>query len=432
MLLQWPGFIGDDLFFYVGLQKGYPSGWISFTYSLLLQASVYLFGTSFCLSIINLILYFYILLIFLSLTTWNLKNYKTWILVFILTSPPASLLVLSQNRDSTSSLLITFLVLTLVYNKYATTSIFRFNIYFLSAVGILVTDIRQEARIFIPFLILMIPYSLGFSWSKVLKSSLVFLSLGIAWFALPIKLFDLKTYDAVYRSTTLINPLSYILKEKGLHSLSPDQYKDLDGYFNVPMLVEYYSPFEIEPMYKGGVRLGFSPEAYTRFENATFQLMADNPLLVVKNRLSMAWRIMNMDRQSYFYSDRLTEDNSSQPDLSTNILGYKKKLEPNLFQSLHQKAITGFLFYLPQPIHFLLVTGLVPLLLLCFLALQYKKSLLIAACSVMILIRTIVVFIFSPAGYFKYISSTWLCGWLLLFLFIQIQNLSKSKPKNTD
>ena len=62
-------------------------------------------------------------------------------------------------------------------------------------------------------------------------------------------------------------------------------------------------------------------------------------------------------------------------------------------------------------------SALIPLLALCFFAMNFSRNRWFSILAIVVLGRSILIVALAPAAYFKYITSTWLMGWLLLLIY---------------
>ncbi|MBC7465553.1 MAG: hypothetical protein H7256_06130 [Bdellovibrio sp.] len=110
--------------------------------------------------------------------------------------------------------------------------------------------------------------------------------------------------------------------------------------------------------------------------------------------------------------------------------GYFKYDVPSIQVNFFEKSylsIRDFIFYqMPHPFHLIFSTGFLPLSFLIYLLFSCKQSSVLALCAMMLLMRYLILDALTPTDCFKYVTSIWLGGWLLLLAKSSI-HLTQSK-----
>lgn len=417
LLIFWPGQIGDDLNLLTWLVNGAPSDWLSFSYSVVVLAMQFLSGICFSTSLLYLALYIYLICQILALTTWTWKNPFTYLFVTIMSFPISLFLISYQNRDSLYSLLMMVLLLSILHLHYKTSKFFQLSIYQLLAIAVLLSDMRQDGKYFLILVPLAVCLVQKFNKKKSIQFFAATFLAGFALFWIPGQFSSLHEFSSAYRSTALVNPLSHIVKNVGVENLTASQRNDIERYFSLDVLVKYHDPFDLYPYYAGGAKPGATEEDFQAFQSATFDLVKNYPLVFLDNRIGMFLRLYNFDRGSHFTSDTLREPF---PENNVKAAEYYN-LAPLPITDLYRETenFTGYLVHgLPYIFHLLLASCLIPLLTIGLLLFTYKKHPAIALCALILFARVVYFAVLAPAQYFKYVSSIWLGGWLLLLIFL--------------
>lgn len=425
LTLEWPGFVSiDDWNLTSHAVSGVASNWHSLTYSFLTAASFLFWGkTPFLLSLFNLFLFANLVALLFSMKSWRWRSPIFWMLICLLLTPQTYLLILNQNRDSTYSLILLFFLFGFLSKSTFRERYFNVPDWELIVAGILLGDLRQEG-LFITFLT---PFLIYFFFGKqrlhLYRNIALTLVGGLFYMWLIPALLQIPRYSHLYQSTALINPLSYIVNVKGVDSLTADQKEGISGYFQLNFLVKYHTPYEIGPFHNGGKKASATLEDFRKFQRTTYELIFQNWRLFLENRLNISLRLFNLTGETFVYSDSIRGADLSTFKSQYGLININKNLNGTTFQNLHEKWI--FFFFGNAPKLLRTFFGLIPLVTLLFLVCLFRRYPSFAVLAGVLLIRSLIFVVFTPAAQFKYITSTWLGGYLLLIFFL---SLEKQKP----
>lgn len=398
---RWPGLISsDDLSLLQTLSAGTPSGWHSLSYSFIMQASLWISGSHDHLAILNLVFFLFLVFQILCLLPKNAPSWALLAVALLFSLPQTSVLVLFQNRDSLFTLLTVWLSLGLVAQRTDAKSAPWFRPIPLMTLALFLGDLRQEAKVFA----VLVPFAL---WAlhrptprRTLAAALLLVVTSGLFYALPSRFSDLDSYSRFYRSTTLINPLSDILAQRGLGELTDEDRADLGRFIDVPALIDKHDPFDIGPFHAGAVRFSATHEDFAAFERASLRIFMRNKGLFLQNRLNVIVHAMNFRGVPYAFADA----GSSAPP--TGIAG------------LHERWLRWGFYDAPPVFRLLVASCLIPgLVMLAALFLAGRRPEFFFA-ALPGDVRWLAIFALSPAAYFKYLTSFWLVGWLLLILWL--------------
>jgi len=435
LALVFPGIISvDNLRMLDILMDGSWSAWGSSSYSLSLLASHFIFLSPFRISILNLFILIFDLVCFLRLLP---RKQPAWILALIMIffcAPQTSLLILFENRDSLNSLLLVWLSLGLVAQWTPYRKDPWFHIYTLTLLTLFLIDLRQEAKI----LILLFP--IGICWQKnmptkrVLQLTAVIIFTSLSIILLQKYFFDLDSYPAEYKATPLINPLSYVFHERGLSAASEGELQDLERFFKVQYLIDYYNPFEIWPFHKGGVRYPFTEEDFKAFRHAALSIIARYPSLFLQNRLNLSKHMLMFEGSQFETFDFLKLEIKlphRKPLLWRQfVVDYGPSFAPGLKKSM-LKSFESIRSPSSSFARYFFASCFVPLVLMVTLIASYRILPQLFAAALINIIRLLIVILLAPAAYFKYIASFWLLGWLFLIyiLALKFEDVGKCSPQ---
>jgi hypothetical protein len=405
----------DDIFLVNDhIANGLPSGWHSFTYSLLIQALYFIFRQLFVTSIFQVMLISSIAALLLLLTR---RSYLSALAIILATCWPLTQgIVFLINRDATFNLSLCFFVLALIARfMWRPKQKFSWNeILFFSMVLVMIADLRQDAKIllaaFVPvtYLLKLISKkdSLRFLASLIVISSI--------YFTVPPKLYQYSSYDPAYQTTAFVNPLSEVLHTQGKQALSKDEFEKIDKVFSVDALIQYYSPYDIFPFHQGGMRHEFSPEDFTQFKKTAQAVILRNPGIFVRNRLNMASSMLNTNfREDNIILDDAGPDGTPSFAQIQNVFhtpAYHPKNEFSRWYSFQMNSLMSSKNFF---VRIVLVSYLPALLALIVLLIPPFTTAPIAFGSILLLSRVPVIFLLSPAGYLKYLASLWIGGAML-------------------
>ena len=414
--VHYPGLIsGDDLNLLGSLMQGVPSAWHSFSYSLVIQAMTFIFFSPVHLSISFLILSLLILFFFLRLLPGHLPIWAWLCILLLFCSPQMSVLILYQNRDSLNSLLLIWLGLIFVARNSENKDESWFGVPCLFSLTFILSDLRQEGKIYL-FLV-----CIYWVWTQKLKGIDFLKFFGKVILAMMLITFPLMgSYSDSYRSTTLINPLSEVFHQKGLAEATPTELIDLNRYFKVSNLLQYYNPVEIDAFHHDGIQKGANHEDFEAFRTTARKIILRNLPIFFENRKFLAATMLDFRGEPYAFSDDLSQlsaENRAAVDWF-KISG--KPAQLNSFQIFSFNFFDISFYRLPEPARVLWSSCFIPLLAFVFFIFCWHQWPELWWPSVIHLSRLAVVILFAPAAYFKYVTSFWMTGWLfLIYFFIQ-------------
>jgi hypothetical protein len=431
LLIDWPGLIsGDDFFMLKELAHHQLSSWHSLTYSSLSQSMKYIFAGGIGIPAFNFLIFLNLTTCVFSLATWKWTDFSFWGILFLLLTPQVQMFVIFLNRDSTYTLILLLFALGLLQRGLGRTQAFRIRNWELIFFGLILGEMRQEGVFIIlltPFLVYYFTSETQFKNKKVLYKGLTAVTFGAVFlfFLLP-RFFSTDLIPNDYKATALVNPLSYIIHEKGIDSLSPEQREDIDQYFKIDYLVAYYNPIEIDPFHRGGIRGNTDPDSFSKFRQATFQLIFDNFGLFLKNRFNMFKQLFISNAGPYTYANDLRALSWSERS-QIQLQGVDVLWGPFALQAVAQdklqRARGVMRTLMPIYLYQFLFASIIPLFALLYL-LIWGGSKQFAILSGLFVLRALIFSALTPAAQFKYISSIWLGGWLLIFIYFKVKTPS--------
>ena len=232
---------------------------------------------------------------------------------------------------------------------------------------------------------------------------------------------------ANYHATLIVNPLSYILKNKYPQGLPEQVNRDLGTYFKNEYLVRYQEDYEILPYHKGGVNYLASQKDYNQFRSAAIMIILSNPWLFLKNRINMAGYIFGFNTNwSFIYSD---EYSFSPARSSEYIEDVKSELSvPKYSRPAWGSNMTSYSGRLIRQHPIVFASYIIPLLLILGLFLTRYASRFYALLCLILGARIILVCLIAPAGYFKYQYPLWLFAPFSLFLLVAEKRRKLTNP----
>ena len=435
--LTFPGLVSpDDLFMLHALYRGQLSPWHSNSYSIFISAGKLIFLHPFLCSILNSILvcfsFFLLLRIFPKLMS------QVWLLLLCLlfSMPQVAFFGVYENRDTLNSLLLLWLCYGFIAQKTEANRDPWFQIPCLAILALILGDVRQDGKI----IVLLFPFAI--TWLQ--KRSLAFLgrlsfvlyltSAAIVW--IPSHYFNLDAYSSDYKSTAYINPLSHIFHSKGLSAATPEELGDLDLFFHVDYLITYYDLFDIAPFHHGGVRHPNTPEQFAAFQSAAQKIILRNLPLFFENRIRVGAVMLNFSGWPPLVADILRNRTDLTPEQNSYIpLNFK----PLPATPTERKYLDSMLYYfcqMPEPFRVLFSSCFIPLLVSIGFLFLWRSRPELFLVSFLGLTRLSAILLLAPAAYFKYISSFWLMGWIMLLYFLASRGnesaalqTEKSKPE---
>ena len=425
---DWPGFVSyDDLNILLIVSDSKPSPWHSMSYSILVQSLLDLFEQPFFIWIFNFAIYTRLLLILFSFGSFAIVSAPFLVSLYLVYWPFSSLMVFFQNRDSTYSALICLVLLGLFHRKNSVARKLHLNHLSIFIFAYLLTDLRQEGKI----LIFLLPLYIFFLFSREAKMALryfVALAGSLIFSVLIPSLYGLSPYSPIYKATSLLNPVSFIINERGVQSLDQETILKIDNFVSVQAILSHPNPYDIDAFHAGGFDGRGKLEDFEQFRVASLKLIIENFDLYLKNRWLVFLRMTNISPSLHFFDDLRNPNPNPAYREGHPVLGFKQK---SLLMSWHEKIVYYWVDYsttkLPWLLHVLLSSALVPLLLLLFFVVKYRDPAGLWLPSALILARTVVIMLLAPAAYFKYIGSSWFMGWALLLIYLVVGKRAQEK-----
>ena len=429
-----PGMISyDDLETLRALSIGQVATQGSNLYTLLMQSSHLIFNSALRLSYLNLILFSFIVFLVFRMLPKKIPLWCLPALIILFSLPQSTALVLFQNRDSIFSLLLVWWSLGLFSQNHEAKSDPWFHLGSLSVLTLCIGELRQEAKIFV-FI-----FPIAFWWRNRNKSkfyaqvglSLTVISLLLNWAPKYFSVSD--AYADRYLATTLINPLSYILHVKGPQEASKSEKDEISRFFIFDNLIEYFSMYDINPLHRGGIVPYPSPEDFAAFRRASLSILSRNLNLLFENRKRMALCMLNFEGRPAIMYDSLSLAATVFQE-PAYYFKFEAPAEDTVLKTSFRVFHSQLQYELPYPLHILISSCLIPIMVFVILLGLVKTHPELTFIGLSQLLRLAILIILTPAAYFKYITSFWLIGWLVLILyFAQSTGVSnKNSAKSSD
>jgi len=428
-LLFWgsfPGFLGHDTFNNYSNALSYrPSSvFLGDLYSSIMIVLMQLIPKVWVTSLLNS------LVILTCLTTLStiavrlnvIKFYFLGLCLFFL-YPANSLISFFGVRDITSLWVFTTTIL-LFYSSYITKDTSFKNVLGITICTIIACLTRQEAFIILLPGMIIISYLVH---KTFFKPSLIMASVTLLA-SLLTNIISVHPMEAAnYHATLIVNPLSYILKNKYPQGLPEQVNRDLGTYFKNEYLVQYQEDFEILPFHKGGVNFLSTQKDYNQFRSAAIMIILSSPWLFLKNRINMAGYIFGFNTNwSFIYSD---EYSFSPARSSEYIEDVKSELSvPKYSRPSWGFKMTSYSGRLIRQHPIVFASYIIPLLLILGLFITRYTSRFYALLCLILGARIILVCLIAPAGYFKYQYPLWLFAPFSLFLLVAEKRRKLTNP----
>lgn len=212
-----------------------------------------------------------------------------------------------------------------------------------------------------------------------------------------------KVSIAAYETTLLINPLSYILKNK-YEELPPEINTKLGPFFKNENLIKYQVNNDIKPFHEGGVNFNRA-DAYPQFRSEALKIIFENPLLFIENRLKLAQTMLNFGGDNNYIGGG-NEYLSEIPFFASSrtLFSFDEYKE---FPFL-RRLMVSFIELKESHPQFIYKSYLIPFLLLVASLLLAPRRSAYSKLLILYLMRTALVILTAPGGYFKYNYALWL------------------------
>ncbi len=420
IILCFPGKVSyDDLAFIQDLSLGNISPHSSNSYSLLLQASHLIFFSALRISILNLIFYLFVLFLFLRLLPKKLPVWMSIGICILFCFPLATALVVFESRDSINSILLVWWCLGLCGLNSQFKNDPWFHLYSLGLLTLVLGDMRPEGKIIVVLFPIAVCWIKQKKWGYFVNLGLIMLSTSFLCNWIPQKVFKFDSFSERYLSTTVINPLGYVFQKKGMNAATKDEQIELERFMSVQYLIEFYDPFEIAPYHRGGIKNLVTSEDFKAFQKVALSIIMRNPKLFLENRKMMASQLLNFEGHPYVMSDNRAELFDK---FGNAAAFYSIDYHPfhSLYREIYDACLERLIYGLPLFFRLLLSSCLVPILVMFFMLFDQKLISPLFWLGLVNLVRLGAILFTTPASQFKYITSIWLVGWIMLIFLLAV------------
>jgi hypothetical protein len=293
-----------------------------------------------------------------------------------------------------------------------------------------VTSLRQESLFLLVALPVLIFWNTQWKRSEYLKGLSLFLFCHVFVLLLIPKLLNVRSQTAPHSVVAVYNPLSYIIVHQPDIEFSSFEKTSLFSLISKEQIISNYTDgFLSTAAYdRGLIPEDLAPEKYEKFLLGSMLIFAKHPLLFFENRLLTFAGLVGASPYIYYYSDYLDQSDWTRNKELHRFLEdlpplQRKPLSQSLFQV--QEKMISFAFTSAEGQFFrqAFMTLFWPLLLCLFSVLMYSKAPLVASLSLLLLLRTFILFLIQPDATFHYHYSLYLYGFVLLCLY-QIEKSS--------
>ncbi len=416
----YPGLFGWDTFenFSAALSY-YTSAFVGDFYLSVLMVLLQYIPESWLISLLNsaVILACLTILSTMAIRLNTAKYYLIGLALFFL-YPINAVISMFAVRDITSFWLFNITLLCFYYSYITQSRSFK-SFLLIATCTVITCLMRQEA--FLVLLPGMVITSYLFH-KTFFKSSLLIVALTFCAHLMINIIAPNPMEGNHYQTTLLINPLSYILKEKYPTALPEEVIHELGPYFKNDYLVKYQLDFEIDPFHKGGINYEASEKDFHQFRNAAIKIILSHPWLFLKNRIKLAGYLFGFrGGWIYAFEDSFYKNWTHFADIKAQFSTSPKarpewgnQIMTDLINRIHQNPVIFCSYVLPL------------LILICLLLIR-PFCWFYASLCIILGTRTLVVCLTAPAGYFKYLYPLWLFAPFALFLFMAERKLRLTK-----
>lgn len=415
-----PGILNfDSFFYYIQASKYQFSEFIGFYYNCFLICLFQLFPYPWSVSAFNVLIIssFLTHLYVISLELNTSKYFYIACTLFYL-YPANALMTIAVSRDPLSHwVLVIFLAelyLMLSFHKQGKSTLISM------AFGIALISVFRPETVYV-----LLPYILFLAWKYsrlhfrwAVLSVLLSFSLMLVKDSLRGPLGRDESGKVFYETTLLINPLSYILKNKYQSILPNDISEKLGPFFKNDYLIKYQDDTDIPAFHHGGVNANATIEQYEQFRNASLLIFLRNPLMFIENRLKISSTMFGFRDKTYLLTNEYNFPVHMEKKQRLGFGEYKQSgWANNFFLFIIQSKPLFTMSYL---IPFLVLIGS---LLFSSGAGWYRRILLF------MMARTLLVMLITPGGYFKYNYSLWLFPIFMLPMLVwEYRKFKNSDP----
>lgn len=394
-----PGFLNFDSLFYYQTASSYQfSDFIGFYFNSFMVGLFQLFPYPWILPVLNVIL-ISAFLTHLFIISRELKSTKFFFLACFLfyLYPANDFMVITASRDILSHWVM-FMFLVELYLMFSFKQTSQPKLTGMAFSAALLSVLRPET------VYVLLPYLVFLTW-KDSRIHLKWAGLTIL-LCLSLILLEEATYlltkrqdiwKAHYKTTLLVNPLSYVLKKKYTEELPPEVSQELGTFFKNDYLVKYQDNHDIPAFHKGGINPSATIQEYTQFRNASIGIFLTNPLLYLENRFKISTAMFGLSNKTSFVSNEYPLPSQERKKIQLGFNDYSQS-------QLANKIFNTFNLYRPMITKSYVIPFLVLFISFFYSARGgwYRKILYF------LIARTLLVIAITPGGYFKYNYSLWL------------------------
>jgi hypothetical protein len=425
--LQRPGFLTIDfLYMMESLSNGQTSVWFGIPYSLVSLAAVENFRHWWLISLLQVLLYLWILAKALKWTEVLPKvrrKLSTFVLIGFSFSPALLLQVLLISRDSLFSLLTTaglvaFLHFGLHEKKFNSMSLFTwFPIAFAFAFAF---SMRPEgiAQLYL-LAVLFICFILTTNRTRIFFGASVLAAIFFWTIYLPDRYQFQKDNNFTYDLTLYALPLSTIAVERFDDTQASD-WRDIKNVVNPNDLVKYYNPLDIDAFHQGAFSFQASDEQQAKFKDSARKTILKNWHLIPSSRIKILLGALGFKENCCHSLEHFNKEKYEKFSKIVNEIleldsmdqrkndGLTKQTKDFLYGALVSKNTWWRV----------LMTGLLPaILFLLFVGFSSRTNSIVRGTVLIVLFRLGVVLAVSPAAYSKYYFQVLLFALVLLPIF---------------
>jgi hypothetical protein len=431
--LHAPGFVTyDDISLMVGLFRdgsdGYFIPWVSFSYAVLIGSLITWFRSNLGITVFNVFMF----LLLLHATFKQIEDAHPTrrrlgisVLVLLALHPLHQGLLLLQNRDVTFSLILCWLGLYSGKKRHWS----NWSVVMATTLLSILSEMRPEFRIGLAVFPLVL-LGLRLWHARELK---IFVAVACFWgillFGVTPKVFRYEIVSQKYKIILYAQPLAQIFHDLKPADIPTELTEKIDTVVNVEMLRTEFSADDVLPIHRGAIRREASPEQWQEFQNAARELILNHLDLYLVNRKNMIWSLLNPGVHSYVFDDKFRNDVPNFAEvrgkLGLDPLPPRSNVAERHYQWLESFTNQGKVLGLTWLRTYSLPIVLSFLILLYSLA-RFRTRPDMAFAAALILSRIPIVFLLTPASYFKYLYSVLILATLQLPVWI-----ATSKPPHT-
>jgi len=401
---HWPGHLSyDALIDYETGLRAINNPVTQIFYSSLHYAFVLLWHSMASSMVLNLMLalFFFTFVYSQARHRWSDHLLMSLCLFFFLGSKMNQHLMIFQNRDITFTWC--FLLFLAVFSRPQIRWSFRILLFILSVC------IRKETILLFPLVVVFELLRSKESASAVLRR-FILPAVILAAYIGGTPYIRLVNMDQVYTVTSYLNPMMHILHKHGRTILKPAEAQQLSGILDIDRAIEIHNPVDIDEFHLNAVNREHlkAVGGEDRIRKVALRLFRDYPADFIENRIFLAGVMLGFSEKSYWFNNEAFL-NPLFKQLQTAL--------PTAVYSDGPKAWRVVSAARELDWYRLLLASCLPALLLISLSLIFwRRAPNTAMASVLLIARTCVVLLFSPAGYYKYVWSLSVWGAFVLAL----------------